>query len=625
MKSYALAPLDLDPSRGSSLIEASASVLPSRLEWQLAPGERCVWDGRVVVIWRVLSGALASVLDEATGVMHEAPVDGLSALPARAGSQDLLAVNDMAWQRAVNLHRDFLPYVGVRALPKAIAAALSQRYDLSERHIKRLRHTHKNDPQPSSLLPAKKGRQAGLCLVDARTEEVMARTIVKFYARRERTSKAEVAMRIQALCRRLGIPVPAKNTVMLRLKRAHGYELEVARRGRPQASQQWEARPGSLKVTRPLELCQIDHTLVDLMVLSSDRSRVLGRPWLTLAMDVATRSILGYYLTMRAPSAVSVALCIEHATMPKTHENEGRPGRWPMYGKCEHILVDNGKDLRSVALTRGCEEHGIDLTWRPVKRPHFGGHIERLMGTFMRMVHGLRGTTFSNVAARGDYPSEQRAMMTLAELEEWLVTKICNYYHLKSHAGIGTAPLLAWEAGWTAPTGEIVLPPLVRRPAQFRLDFLPFEIRRLHRTGIDFYCSRYWHPDLAPWVGFEHNVMVRFHPHDLRCVWVRNEHGDFIELPAVAGRALGELTVISLTAEERKRLEKGIDEGFEATDHIEAHAEAEAKRHKRNSKQNKPSPGRGGRSRLPQASVAREKVVALPLPNRALITTEEYL
>src|SRR5690242_16472411 len=39
--------------------------------------------------------------------------------------------------------------------------------------------------------------------------------------------------------------------------------------------------------------------------------------------------------------------------------------------------------------------------------------IERLMGTLMSRVHALPGTTFSNVVARGDYPAEQKAILTL--------------------------------------------------------------------------------------------------------------------------------------------------------------------------------------------------------------------
>jgi hypothetical protein len=41
----------------------------------------------------------------------------------------------------------------------------------------------------------------------------------------------------------------------------------------------WGVRPGQLGVNRPLELVQIDHTLVDIIVLSPDPTKKFGRPW----------------------------------------------------------------------------------------------------------------------------------------------------------------------------------------------------------------------------------------------------------------------------------------------------------------------------------------------------------
>jgi putative transposase len=49
----------------------------------------------------------------------------------------------------------------------------------------------------------------------------------------------------------------------------------------------------------------------------------------------------------------------------------------------------------------GAQEYGIRIDYRPPGTPHFGGHIERLIGTTMGAVHLLPGTTFSNVAEKG--------------------------------------------------------------------------------------------------------------------------------------------------------------------------------------------------------------------------------
>jgi putative transposase len=60
-----------------------------------------------------------------------------------------------------------------------------------------------------------------------------------------------------------------------------------------------------------------------------------------------------------------------------------------MFGIPKQVLVDNGPEFHGAALERGCCEYGITLLHRPVARPHYGGHIERLIGTMMGKVHLL--------------------------------------------------------------------------------------------------------------------------------------------------------------------------------------------------------------------------------------------
>jgi putative transposase len=73
-------------------------------------------------------------------------------------------------------------------------------------------------------------------------------------------------------------------------------------------------------------------------------------------------------------------------------------------------------EFHAQTLIRGCRQYGIELVYRPPAHPHFGGHIERLIGTLMGEVHLLPGTTFGSVAQGGAYDSEKEAKMTL---ENW--------------------------------------------------------------------------------------------------------------------------------------------------------------------------------------------------------------
>jgi putative transposase len=50
----------------------------------------------------------------------------------------------------------------------------------------------------------------------------------------------------------------------------------------------------------PLERVQIDHTLVDVIMVDEGDRLPIGRPWLTLAIDVASRAVLGFLVSLEA-------------------------------------------------------------------------------------------------------------------------------------------------------------------------------------------------------------------------------------------------------------------------------------------------------------------------------------
>jgi putative transposase len=119
-----------------------------------------------------------------------------------------------------------------------------------------------------------------------------------------------------------------------------------------------------------------------------------------------------------------------------------------MLGVMQRIHADNARELRGHTLQRACKEYGIDLEWRPVTKPSYGAHIERLLGTFNEGIHALPGTTLSNPAERGEYDSENKAMMTVAEFEKWLITYITGVYHQREHSSLSTSPVKQYEKGF---------------------------------------------------------------------------------------------------------------------------------------------------------------------------------
>lgn len=176
----------------------------------------------------------------------------------------------------------------------------------------------------------------------------------------------------------------------------------MVRRPLPTNSVRW-SRP-----TNPLQIVQMDHTPADLIIVDEYFRRPLCRPTLTLQIDIATRVIPGYYVSLEHPSATSVGMALRHGVLAKAQWLEERAVEmdYPVFGLPEVLHVDNAREFHSRALARGCQQHGINLRYRPKRTPHYGGHIERLIGTTIGKIHLLPGTTYSSVADKGDYDAE---------------------------------------------------------------------------------------------------------------------------------------------------------------------------------------------------------------------------
>jgi putative transposase len=257
----------------------------------------------------------------------------------------------------------------------------------------------------------------------------------------------------------------------------------------------------------------------------------IGRPWITLAIDIPTRCVAGFYLSLEAPSIVSVAMVLTQCVLPKDTwlADRGLDSlEWPICGLPDGIHLDNAKEFHSHALVRGAQEYGIELSYRPLGQPHYGGHIERLIGTTMGAVHLLPGTTFSNVKEKGSYNSAKQATMTMTELERWLALEILGRYHKSVHSALQMPPLAAWEKGMRA-RGALRQ---IENARQFFCDFLPGERRLIRRDGIRLFNIHYWSDVLSPLAGrSEKAALVKYDPRDLSKVYLRDDEGQYWNIP----------------------------------------------------------------------------------------------
>ncbi|MBD2771304.1 DDE-type integrase/transposase/recombinase [Iningainema tapete] len=249
---------------------------------------------------------------------------------------------------------------------------------------------------------------------------------------------------------------PSAKTFYSEIKRRSGPAQTHSREGRRAAIQQqpfyWQ-----LELTtprhgdRPFEIVHIDHTLLDIELVSSltsltncninpvcDQCRSLGRPWATFMVDAYSRRILAVYLTYEEPSYRSCMMAIRICV--------SRFKRFP-----QMIVVDNGPEFDSEYFDQLLAHFASTKKHRPPAEPRFGAVSERLFGTAnTQFIHELRGNTqitrLHRQVTKSTQP-EQQAVWTLGELYEALCEWAYEVYDQREHPATGQSPRDAFTSG----------------------------------------------------------------------------------------------------------------------------------------------------------------------------------
>ena len=442
----------------------------------------------------------------------------------------LTTVDPTEWRKACEREPIIRALAGEPRLGRKAITEAGLKLSLSRSRIYELLARYRENPVTSSLVDQHDGFPKGRSRLTCEVERLIDAKIEKFYLSRPKPSIAQLVRQIRFSCLEQNLRPPARQTVVLRVNAVERVRLTGARDGTKAAADRFRPVVGSYEAQYPLQVVQMDHTLVDIIIVDEYLRRPVGRPTLTLQIDVATRVIPGFYISLERPSAISVGMAIRHAVLPKNDWLADREltFAWPVFGLPDILHLDNASEFHSRALTRGCQQFGIELHYRPPRTPHFGGHIERMIGTAIGEVHLLPGTTFSNIQDKGDYDAEGKACMTLREFERWFALQV-EIYHRTIHSSLGVPPMTAWQDDQGKRVAALRLPADEER---FLLDFLPFEMRRVRREGIKLFHVFYWHGALATLVANSvHKFPIKYNPLNLSAVYLELPGGEHVTVP----------------------------------------------------------------------------------------------
>jgi len=503
----------------------------------LTVGTIAALDDKLVVICSTQPNGITRVRNIATGVITKVSLNALSnrksTLTERTGDalhNRLTHATDDQVETARRREATVLNALATDDSLKIAVAREAHRIRVGARTIWRWIQRYRAWPSLEALLPQGHGGHSNQRRLRAELETVITASIDEVFLTQPKGSYQAVYERVRQRCVVAGLKSPSKNAVIRRLKAIDPWLVAQRQLGREEAARKLGPKPGSLREKQPLAIVQIDHTLVDIQVVDDIHRKTIGRPWITLAIDVATRCITGFHLSLEAPSVASVAACISLGCQPKDRwlELNGIDTTWPIWGLPHSLQADNAREFKTEALSRGCAEWGIDMKWRPLGRPHYGGHIERLIGTLMGRIHLLPGTTQSNPQKLGRYKAAKAAQLTLSELERWIAIEICERYHANVHRSLRCAPLHAWQ-DWFAERGNH--PAIPGNPERFRISFMPLVHRSLQRQGLTFMRIQYWDNVLPSIAKPNEPVLVRYDPRDLSRLFVLDSNGRYWPIP----------------------------------------------------------------------------------------------
>ena len=445
-------------------------------------------------------------------------------------SVDLSAISDEYWEKALEKYEMIKPLLNYEQHCPASVKERAKEVGVSDRSLYRWIQAYNSLGSIAGLVSRKRGWAEGNSRLSKEQDELVTAVINEFYLHKQRPTIEQTIREVQRVASQKGLDSPSRRTIRQRILRISEEERLRKRGQKEKAKNKFTPKPNSFpNVDFPLSVIQIDHTPVDLIIVDNQYRKPIGRPYLTLAMDVYSRMITGYYLSLDAPSVTSVAMCIARSILPKERLllDHNVKGEWAVFGYPNKIHVDNGADFRSLDLSKSCEAHGIALEFRPVGRPEFGGHIERVIGTFMKEVHGLSGTTFSNTKEKDTYQSEAEAVMTLDEFETWLLNYIVNVYHKRVHSALGMSPVEKWRLGIFGDANNVGCgyPQMPVNEETLLLDFLPSVNRTIQHNGVTIDGLRYYDVALNMYIndsdnnGKKKEFLFRRDPRNISKIW----------------------------------------------------------------------------------------------------------
>lgn len=215
------------------------------------------------------------------------------------------------------------------------------------------------------------------------------------------------------------------------------YDADLNRHGKQYAKRKHRHGVRIHPPSMVLERVESDSNYVDLIVVDENGDPI-GRPVLTVLIDIFSRCVLGWDLSFVPPCAAKTLRAYKDAL---SSENGRLAGGAPI-----ELIVDGGPEFRNSSLFQVAERFGTSVRIVSPREPNEKPHVERFFRTMnTTFIHLMHGTTRSSPQDRGDYRAVKNAWIQLEELRERFAAWLEQIYHNSLHSELGMPPSVAWK------------------------------------------------------------------------------------------------------------------------------------------------------------------------------------
>jgi len=225
-------------------------------------------------------------------------------------ANSFMEIPEKIWEKIKNREQHIKELLKSRPNVERINA-VAKNLNISSRQVYNLVKKYRKSGYSLSGLMVKKrlcGKDKSRLLPEI--EAVIKDAIDELYCHKQRLKASAVIEEIYKRCATAGFKPPSQATIRKRIQKIPQQTIIAAREG-VEAARKFDPIIGESPETYyPLQRVQMDHTIVDLIIVDEQYRKPIGRPYLTVAIDLYSRCITGFYLSLEAPCATSVGLCL---------------------------------------------------------------------------------------------------------------------------------------------------------------------------------------------------------------------------------------------------------------------------------------------------------------------------